>query len=395
MARLIFFLVVLLSATSCTEPYALQSNTFESALVIEGTITNELKQQQILISRTYRLEEDGPQFESGANVTVTDDLGNTFEFEQQDTVYVSTTAFTAEPGRSYQLSITTADGGTYRSTQERLTTVTPIESVVVTPQTQNGKLGARIAVNSHDPTGTSKYYRYEFTETGRVIAPYWSDKKAILEPPNETDNALVEVLIVDRVGEMRKCYTSRKSDKLILTSTTDLSEDRVQDFQMNFVGTDDYLIADRYSINVRQYVQNLASYTFYKTLSEISGSGSILSQNQPGFFYGNIRSQTDPSEKVIGFFEVSSVSEKRVFFNFGDVFPSEPLPGFPFECQVEHWDRWDLGLGGAGHRLINAIRNETLLFYTFDELGWFVMVSPVCGDCTKFSSNVVPSFWID
>lgn len=395
MRRLLILVLLMVAISGCTDPYALQTQNFESALVIQGTITNESKQQRILISRTYRLEEDGPEFESGAEVYITDNLGNTYNFSQQDTAYVSDEVFAAEPGRSYQLHIATENGRTYESNPEALTTVTPMESVVVTPDTQGGILGARIAVNSYDPTGTSKYYRYEFEETGRVIAPYWSDKMTILANPEEPNNGLVEVVLVDRTGETRTCYSSRKSDKVVLTSTNNLAEDRVQDFQVQFVPVTDYYIADRYTIKVSQYVQSLAAYTFYKTLNEISDGGSILSQNQPGFFSGNIRSTSHANEKVIGFFEVSSISEKRIFFNFTDVFQSQPLPGYAFDCQVEAWDRWALGPGGDGHKLINAIRNELLLFFSFNELEWYIMVTPECGDCTRFSSNVVPSFWED
>ena len=39
----------------CTEPYVLQTSNFEEALVIEATLTNEFKKQQIKLSKTYRL----------------------------------------------------------------------------------------------------------------------------------------------------------------------------------------------------------------------------------------------------------------------------------------------------------------------------------------------------
>jgi len=80
---------------------------------------------------------------------------------------------------------------------------------------------------------------------------------------------------------------------------------------------------NRYSIFVKQYVQNFAAHTFYQTLKDISGSESILSQTQPGFFAGNIKSDDNPNEKVIGFFDVSSVSNKRIFFNFSDLLFSD------------------------------------------------------------------------
>lgn len=110
-----------------------------------------------------------------------------------------------------------------------------------------------------------------------------------------------------------------------------MNEDRVN-YQIRFLNDDSYLITNRYSILVKQYVQNLAAYTYYQTLKKLSGSESILSQNQPGFFSGNIKSTQNPSEKVIGFFDVSSVSSQRIFFNYSDIFPGEISYSFPFSC---------------------------------------------------------------
>lgn len=51
------FLLLSLAITSCTEQYAFKTTDFESALVVEGTITNELKNQTIKVSQVYQLEE--------------------------------------------------------------------------------------------------------------------------------------------------------------------------------------------------------------------------------------------------------------------------------------------------------------------------------------------------
>jgi len=61
--RLKKILIVLILAAffaRCTDPYALQTSNYEEALVIEATITNELKYQEIKITKTYKLEENFP-----------------------------------------------------------------------------------------------------------------------------------------------------------------------------------------------------------------------------------------------------------------------------------------------------------------------------------------------
>jgi hypothetical protein len=126
-----------------------------------------------------------------------------------------------------------------------------------------------------------------------------------------------EIALVPSPLDIQICYGSKKSVDIIQTSTTNLQEDRVN-FPVRFISDQSYIISHRYSILVRQYVQSIEAFTFYKTLKEISSSSSVLSPKQPGFVNGNIKCVTDTESKVIGFFDVSSVSSKRMFFNYAD-----------------------------------------------------------------------------
>lgn len=393
--KTLLFLLLAVAIVGCVEPYALKTNTFEEALVIEATITNEFKKQEVKISKTYRFEENGPTFETDATVFITDNNGNQYEFEEQSDKYVSTSEFQAIPSRQYQLNIITSDGRTYISKTEALTTVTQIESVNAAAATIDGVTGVQITVNSFDPTNSSKYYRYEYEETSKVTAPKWKPFKAVVMPENaEIDHPFIE--LVPRDTEALTCYSLAKSNTLLLTSTNLQSEDRVTDFPVRFISTADYTIAERYSILVKQYVQNLESYTFYKTLSEISGSGSILSQNQPGFFYGNIRSVDNPSEKVIGFFDVASVSTKRIFFNFHDIFPGAQYPPYFDECtEYEFVYCFDPAPAACDGTRLNGLVTSNSLIYSLHNGIIYTYIKPICGDCSSFSSNVRPTFWID
>lgn len=390
LTSLAILLFASLSIIGCTEQYALQTTTFEEALVVEATLTNELKYQQIKISKTYRFEEDGPTSESGATVYVSDSDGNQYDFQDNFGSYLSAIPFEAVPGKSYTLHIVTSDGKSYTSTAETLTTVNPIQNVEATVQTVDGIRGVQINVESFDPTATSKYYRYEYEETYKIIAPRWSFFEAIRVPGIDHDNIQVQPR---PPGETKTCYGGSVSNDILQTSTNDLSEDRV-DHTIRFISDQNAIISHRYSILVRQYVQNLASYTFYKTLKELSGNGSILSQHQPGFFYGNMRSEDNPDEKVIGFFDVSSVSSQRIYFNYADLFPGENPPPYFTDCSIELFKFCFISTdpecrGGA---LLSAISTGTLLYYHDSGL-YYSMVAPPCSDCTRLGSNIIPSFW--
>jgi hypothetical protein len=397
MKKIAFYNLLLLCCCflpgGCTEPYALQTNTFESALVVEATMTNELKNQQIKITRTFRFEDNAPNFEAGATVYVTDNDGNDYSFEENDGKYVSVNPFQAIPGKVYRLTIVTGDGKTYTSGSETLTTVNPIQDVVATFAVKDGQRGVQINAKSFDPANSSKYYRYEYEETYKIIAPKWANMTAVLGPPVPPETHQSVLLIPKEDLDTQICYGTQKSKDILLSTSVDLSEDR-EDFPVRFIGNDNYIISHRYSILVRQYIQSLAAYNFYKTLKEISGSGGVFSPTQPGFFYGNMKCVGDPNEKVIGFFEVASVSSKRIFFNYTDFFPGEGLPPYYVDCENVRFnycfDPLDPQCNGA--QLITTVNYNALLYYT-GSTPTFTFVPPPCGDCTTFASNVIPPFW--
>ncbi|MEP6804870.1 MAG: DUF4249 domain-containing protein, partial [Flavobacterium sp.] len=157
--------IILVSVLGCTTPYSYQTNGYEDVIVIEATITNESKNQEVKISRSYKLEENKSKFETEAVVYVTDDLGNKYEFDEGDESYKSVNTFQANPDRHYQLHVLTKDGRSYISSTETLPQQTEIESLNATAITKDGQLGVEITVNSTDPTNKSKYYRYEYEET--------------------------------------------------------------------------------------------------------------------------------------------------------------------------------------------------------------------------------------
>jgi hypothetical protein len=136
--------------------------------------------------------------------------------------------FTFQPIRSrqflagiYRLNIVTREGKTYTSTSESLTPVNPMQQVTASVQEKDGQRGASIDVSAFDASGDSKYYRYEYVETYKVIAPEWDDERTILAPvPGEPQG----ILIVPREGESKTCYGTQTSNDIIQTTTVGQNE---------------------------------------------------------------------------------------------------------------------------------------------------------------------------
>lgn len=387
-------LLILLAAliNGCTEAYPLVTNRFEEVLIVEANITNELKKQEIKLTKSAKFEDEGYLSETGAEVFITDDAGNKYSFAEDSEKYISDIEFQAVPNTKYQLHINTKDGRSFESSPEILTTVTPIQSVVAAVEEKDGVNGVGIRVHSFDPNDTSIYYRYEYEETYKVIAPKWRPIK--IEWVSSTNSPV----FVPNSPDTKTCYGSKKSIELMLQSTNNLKEDRV-DYLIRFISDQDYIITTRYSILVRQYVESLAAYNYYNTLKKTAASGgTIVSPTQPGFLFGNLRA-INGNSKISGYFDVCSVSTERIYFNYEDLFPGKFPPPYIIECKefcystndnlvpepCSHWGHYaeDLSL-------------EKIAYYSGTGTGSFTYwVDAPCGDCTTIASNIKPPFWVD
>ncbi len=393
----IFYIITVLCAFSCIEEIAIETKTFENALVIEATITNEFKYQEINLSRTFKLELNGPSPERNAIIKITDNSQNTYKFtETIPGKYVSDIEFSPQLNVNYVLQITTFDGRSYSSQPTILTSSTQIDTINTLREIDDfGNENITISVDSFDPTGNSKYYRYKYEETYKIIAPYWSKYDLILT----TYVYPFRVGRVNKTDEKQVCYNTVPSNSIIQTETTGFFEDRVSNFPVRVISRYNPIISHRYSILVKQYIQSLDAFTFYKTLANLSGSESLFSQNQPGFFNGNVFSIDDANEKVIGFFEISSVSSKRIYFNYTNLFPNEPLPPYFTEC--DFFAPTDIADASDPSALYTYIKGGDVIYYSENldpdliNPGPYFLVTAECGDCTRLGTNVKPNFWID
>ena len=388
-------LTIGLFLTTCVEEFEPETIVFESALVVEATITDELRTQEVYLSRTFAFEEDGPEAETNATVQVVDDQGGRFSFAETEAgIYRSVSEFRANTGRNYTLNITTSDGRNYSSSAMELPPATGLDSIYAERIVDsNGVDGIAIYADSFDQTGSSNNYRYIYEETFRIIAPRWTPDD--LAPNDAIGVGPCAVKLVPRENEEQTCYRTDLSTDIIQFQTNDLEEDRVSRFQVRFISNQDYIISHRYTIKVRQLIQSDQSYAFYETLNEFSSNESLFSSTQPGFLNGNVSSDTNENEKVLGFFEVATVDEKRIFFNYEDFYPGERLPPYVNACN----ETAPLIANMAGCILrplvtANLVRYVSTNPPSVTEGPWRV-VPRVCGDCTEIGSIEVPEFWTE
>ncbi|MGB5314589.1 MAG: DUF4249 domain-containing protein, partial [Robiginitalea sp.] len=304
----------------CIDSFEAETSDSGNILVIDARITDQNAPQVVYLTRTVAFGTDTLLTESGAMVALEADTGQQFDFrEQEKGTYRSNQALELMGGSRYRLMVQTADGKQYNSDYETMPGRVPI-SEVKTVRKFNAlqEEGVEVTVSNRGTPEDSGAYRYAYEETYLVIPPFSNPFEWGEIDYDFNDGDGWEVSVAPRTTDVSVCYASNESKDIILASTGGLTENNLIDFPVRFIGRDQYIISHRYSILVRQFHQSPEAHSFYGTLDDFSSAESIFNSVQPGFLEGNIRSSD--GGMVIGYFELSSYSEQRVFFSYDELF---------------------------------------------------------------------------
>lgn len=374
MKRYLIILIILVSSfTGCVTQFFPDVGEKENYLVVEGLITDQPGPYKIRISSSWPIDPDiykpSPQM-AGYMVYVTDDLGRQYNFAHnhwQGGYFSDPLSFRGEVGRKYILHINSQDNA-YVSKPMELKAVPAISNLTAEIIQNNnygfGKSvpGYQVYVGTYDSLKKSTYYRWNFTETWEFRIPY------------------VYETIVNRT-----CWKTAYSDKIYIKSTSLLTEDRVVKNPLNFITTETDRLKVKYSVLVRQFSLTEDEYNYWEKIQRLKENVGSIYDVTPFSVESNISSVNNPNEKILGFFSVSSVSEKRLFIKntltgFPDFYKYCPLDTVPAKETIP-------GLGSSIFIIEKLIDNPP-------PYGSFVITNRYeCVDCTGSGSNIRPSFW--
>lgn len=373
---------------SCVKPYDAESFDFESAIVVDGLITDELKVHQVKLNYTYPIgtSEDRPM--TGATVWVTDEENQIDFVEQSPGVYSSEVPFSASELKSYQLFFTTQEGEEFLSSPSSLIKSPPIDSIydryaeLALDGASSNLGGIQFFLDTHDPSDNAKYFRYEWEDQYRILTPLTSS--FIYDRTTATYSPRDKLLNV--------CYAGNVSKSLLIGSTVGNVSDRLVEFPIRFVGGDTDVLRSKYTILVKQYAISESAYSYYRKLKEsIEGGGSLFDKQQ-GSIVGNITAKNDLNQTVLGYFEVSGVNSLRAYFASYELDSQFSLPRFRYVC--------------SGEGMVNTTEDSVVFYMTANPGLQIVDVNLLsdpqatmgpgyCMDCSLYASPVKPDYWID
>jgi len=314
--------IIFLSAIlfhSCREPYMPDIEKYENILVVDALITNEAGPHMVKLSRSFAFDESYPRAEAGAYVSVWDERDESYEFkEAAPGTYLSEAGFQGQVGNSYLLRIITSDGEIYESEQVRLNRVPEIDSVSyrweekANAGTNQTSGGVQVYIHTHDDLNQTRYYRWEWLETWEFLTPLKS----------------IDFPMEDR------CWKSSRSSLISIGTSEHLQEDLISNQPLYFVSTKSNRLKIKYSTEILQYSLSQEAYSYWKRLEDITQNTGSLFDPTPASVNGNIYHATDPNIPVLGIFQASAVTRKRIFVDRDELPLRIHIPsGYEF-CEV-------------------------------------------------------------
>jgi hypothetical protein len=337
-------------------------------LVVAGMLTDQEIANKIGLSRSVPVGSPLQQKPvTGAQVTITDENGEINKLAESSPGIYSTDslAFRGRVGGKYSLGIT-LEGEEYTTEFIEMKPVPPVGDIyyekVIVNSTDNSNVvgeGCKIYLDSYDPSGQCRYFRWEYDETWEYVIPY---------------------PVVNRV-----CWISKRSGEVLVKNTEPYSQARVTKFPIIYINNKTDKLKVKYSMLVKQYSISAGEYEFWEKIRKISQNVGGLYDKTPVSVQGNISCVTNPSEIVGGYFSVSAVSVKRLFVN--EKFSGQPT--FYSYCATDtiYGTLPQEGLN-TSYWVIEDYANEVPAW-------WVTTEYRECGDCTTEGTKERPPFWDD
>jgi hypothetical protein len=218
------------------------------------------------------------------------------------------------------LQILTNDGKEYRSDECMMLPVPSIDSVYyekgeeITGNLGESSSGLKILLNSANTNkGNNQYFRWTFEEAWKFLVPIPQKYKCKMVLNEET-------YIFEQVPVKEICWRRSQSEEILINSIQSGQNKFIKRQEIHFI---DPVKSDRltqqYSILVKQYSISKKEYDFWSDLKKVNDSGGDIFASQPYTVKGNVHNVNDAAETVLGYFEVSAVSRKRIFITAHDL----------------------------------------------------------------------------
>jgi hypothetical protein len=256
--------------------------------------------------------------------------------------------------------------------------------------------GIMLYLDSKEGDEYNKYFRWEFEETWKFKLPM----------PKKFD-FINDTIIIPLNPVKTFCWKQKKSTEILTHTLPEGQANIIRKEPLCFITPDKSdRLSIQYSILVRQYSMSKKESEFWDNLRKVNESGGDIYGAQPFPVISNISNIHDPEERVLGYFHVSAVKQKRKDITFKELINLD-LPLYQYGCTRIEASPSDYMTFRYSQKL--SFRDVYNIFeanpkYSFVEpvydpetnkLLKLVFTTKVCSDCEISGTSRKPDFWID
>lgn len=376
-------ILIIFLLSGCIEPFTPPSANYQDLLVVEAFITDQPSSHFVKLSRSYPINEFRGGVESGAIVSIASSNGQQVVFTESESGMYLATGFQPIIGASYVLNITTQDGSTYASNPVVMKDTPEIEDIYYERKSKPSKDvaglddGYQIYLDSEELDG-NQYMRYSWDESWEFRTPFTS----FLDYDLETNTAFI------REENISSCWIQDESTDIIIATNEGKITSIIKGQPIRYISFNESTLRIKYSVLVKQFALDEKSFRFWENLKESNESAGTLYDTQPFQITSNITNLQKSNTPVLGIFEMTTESSKRIFITKDDLPKEIFIPSFYPECFT-------------GADTIATFSNVTDLLirgYLIETTvpppqGGYTMVIQDCIDCRFKGSNKKPEFW--
>lgn len=298
--RIVFALIL----SGCLSPINVETVNRSGVLTVDGQVSNIADQNRINLGHTAETNRL-PVPLSGASVTLLDDLGNSYSYEEDAFIpgsYVLNN-FEGVPARTYHVQIVTPWGETYESLPETMPDVTAqfvtgyeiineeytdIEGTVLTQPFV--KIRCNVTLPSSEKT---PFLRWFIQEDFLLSPTDFPDPFNSIPPP---------------------CYVSQNADPqtLVLIDAANIGTPTIENL---LIGSRivDWTFLERHYLSTYQSSITKEAFEYWQKVDILANQVGSIFDTPPAEIKGNIFNVNNPDENVLGYFQAANQSLDRFY----------------------------------------------------------------------------------
>lgn len=354
------FLILSVILMACIEPAEFDVPPAESLIIIEGMISDQEGPYTVKINRALPLltEELDYPVVTGASIQLHDDQGNIEDFEEVSPgVYQTGGAMQGVVGRSYHITVNTADGEQFESVPEQIKPVGQVTDIRFEYEREReddffGEVNKdyfNVYVDATEGPNAENYVRWRMTGTYKIETQ--PQLREVLVHPGAVPlkdprpcsgfttapNPFGRGTIIVKIGDCTccVCYVNDFEKSPTISDNLLASDGAFNQVKVGTVPINSATFYEKYMVTVEQMSMSRTAFDFQNLIRIQKEEASNIFQPASGELIGNIKSENS-RDRVIGLFWATSITEKVDFIERSEVpYPIPPFPGAEESCLLE------------------------------------------------------------